>query len=317
MDIAHAGLAQLQSEGMQFLAENRLSNVTGEDGRRWLQIPGHKPHVIAALAHAKDPFEIRLSKRSNRDFYEETTTLLISFLVGRFRPKVFFDLGASTGHFAFVAASHLGAAAEAHAFEMQPNLVDIIETTAADRHLTGKVTGHLCGLSDTHVGQQRIWYVRTKMFEHEPAEHEYREPWWIRLKFALQGSTSERGKLFNADVLVTSLDRFCEDHNLAPELIKIDVDGYEGKVLRGAERVLRKIRPVILLELHKDAKQRDGISRSACAAMLFDAGYSALFITDHQDLARCRLVEAGPQDELFARQETDMVLFIPPCRLSD
>lgn len=310
-------LAAIQADGMRFLAETRLSNEVDEEGRRWLHIPGHKPRIIPALAHAKDPFEIRLRRRSNQAFYEETTTLLISFLLQRFRPGVFYDLGASTGYFAFVAASHIEARPEAHAFEMQPQLVDIITTTAAGLDLPGQVFGHLAGLSDQHTGMQRVWYARTRMFEQEPAEHEYREPWWIRLKFALQGSKSERGKLHHADVLVTSLDRFSADRGLAPGLIKIDVDGYEGKVLRGSERVLREVQPVIVLELHKDSKQRDGILRADCVAMLFDAGYSALFVTDHQDLAKCRLVAAGQGDPLFARQETDMVLFLPPRATDD
>ncbi len=305
-------LANIQADSKTFLAHTRLANVTDQAGQRWLSIPGHDPHIIRALKHRRDPLEIRITRRSNRDFYEETTTLLISFLTGYFKTSTFFDLGASTGYFAFVAASHAHTRPRAHAFEMQPYLIEMIDQTARERGLSDRVVSHLTGLSDVHRGRRRIWYARTKMFETEPAPGAYLEPWWIRMKFALQGGQTERGALNSAEVLLTSLDRFCSDNAVSPDLIKIDVDGYEGKVLRGAKHLLSDTQPVILLELHKDAKQRDGISRTNCVGMLFAAGYRALFVTDHQDLERCKLVEARPDDPLFERQQTDMVLFIPP-----
>ncbi len=306
-------LSDLQSDAMQFFATTKLSNVADADGQRsWLQIPGHSKHVIPSFKQVRSPFEIRLAQRSNRKFYEETTTLLISFLLARFKPDVFLDVGASNGYFSFVAASHLMARPVAHAFEMQPKAVDKIRKQAGEVTLPGKVHGHLIGLSDRHIGLKRVWYARTKMFEEEPAESEYREPWWIRLKFAVKGSKIKRNTLSSAEVLLTSLDHFCAERNLLPGLVKIDVDGYEGKVLCGAHKMLRDLQPIILLELHKDAKQRFGLLRADCVDMLFKANYAALFITDHHNLDRCNLVEATAGSPLFARQETDMVLFIPP-----
>ncbi|MGH9363606.1 MAG: FkbM family methyltransferase, partial [Thermoanaerobaculia bacterium] len=37
------------------------------------------------------------------------------------------------------------------------------------------------------------------------------------------------------------------------DLLKVDVEGYEGQVLDGAERLLREHRPVLFLELHPAA----------------------------------------------------------------
>jgi FkbM family methyltransferase len=53
-------------------------------------------------------------------------------------------------------------------------------------------------------------------------------------------------------VPVTSLDAFCVSHAIERvALVKIDVEGYEGHVLRGATRLLAA-RPAIALELHLD-----------------------------------------------------------------
>jgi hypothetical protein len=38
---------------------------------------------------------------------------------------------------------------------------------------------------------------------------------------------------------------------LKPGFIKIDVEGFEGKVLQGADKTIRSHRPVIMIELHK------------------------------------------------------------------
>lgn len=49
-----------------------------------------------------------------------------------------------------------------------------------------------------------------------------------------------------------TLDEFMES-NRAPDFIKIDVEGEEGQVLRGAQRLLAKKRPVLCCELHSPA----------------------------------------------------------------
>jgi hypothetical protein len=64
--------------------------------------------------------------------------------------------------------------------------------------------------------------------------------------------------------------------------------------------------------LHKDEVQRDGILREQVVGMLFDAGYRALFLTDHHKRERCKIVPVEAGDPLLARQQTDMIVFLPP-----
>ena len=86
--------------------------------RPYLYIPQHRPLACTPPTPKRRLF----GDKPAPEFYEETTTLLINYLIGRFTPQVFFDIGAAKGYFARVAASHCAHAPRVHAFEMQPHL---------------------------------------------------------------------------------------------------------------------------------------------------------------------------------------------------
>jgi len=48
----------------------------------------------------------------------------------------------------------------------------------------------------------------------------------------------------------TTIDFFCKKHLLIPEIIKIDVEGFELSVLEGAASVLQTAKPTIFLSVH-------------------------------------------------------------------
>lgn len=48
----------------------------------------------------------------------------------------------------------------------------------------------------------------------------------------------------------TTIDQFCEVRGIAPGFIKLDVDGYEFKALRGGVRTIQTYRPPILCEFN-------------------------------------------------------------------
>ncbi len=53
-----------------------------------------------------------------------------------------------------------------------------------------------------------------------------------------------------AQVPVTTLDAWCAEHDVYPQLVKVDVEGLELEVLRGADRLLRVRGPVLHVEFH-------------------------------------------------------------------
>lgn len=50
-------------------------------------------------------------------------------------------------------------------------------------------------------------------------------------------------------VSITTIDEFCFEHKLEPAFIKVDVEGAEAKVLKGARKTIEKYRPTLFLEM--------------------------------------------------------------------
>jgi FkbM family methyltransferase len=55
----------------------------------------------------------------------------------------------------------------------------------------------------------------------------------------------------------TTLDSFVKEHDLRPELIKIDTEGAESDVIRGAAHTLNTLRPIVIFESWPDADRSE------------------------------------------------------------
>ena len=47
-----------------------------------------------------------------------------------------------------------------------------------------------------------------------------------------------------------SIDSYCMQYNIKPDLIKIDVEGAEVDVLKGAKNIMHTCKPIIFLSIH-------------------------------------------------------------------
>lgn len=72
---------------------------------------------------------------------------------------------------------------------------------------------------------------------------------------------------------IITLDSFCEENNLAPDFIKIDVEGYELEVIQGANFILEEFSPVILLELHLSYLDQRNIYPNEIFKLFSQSGY--------------------------------------------
>ncbi len=58
------------------------------------------------------------------------------------------------------------------------------------------------------------------------------------------------------------------------DFIKVDIEGYEVKMLRGAEKLIRKYRPVILMEVNDGALRLQGTNPDVVWRTLMQYGYT-------------------------------------------
>jgi FkbM family methyltransferase len=136
-----------------------------------------------------------------------------------------YDLGASIGFFTLIAAKIVGPTGRVWAFEPLPDSVTRLRKNL-DLNAFQNVTVVPCAVSD-HSGSGRMVGIANR----------------ARLDVA---ETEE-----SANVSVTTIDAWRSETDAAPPtVIKIDVEGAEIDVLRGAEETIAESLPLLLIEVH-------------------------------------------------------------------
>jgi hypothetical protein len=79
-------------------------------------------------------------------------------------------------------------------------------------------------------------------------------------------------------VPTVTLDGFCSEQGLRPDIVKVDVEGAEARVLAGAPRFLREHRGCMLIEAHPVALEHFGDSLPALLGLLDEEGWDATCI---------------------------------------
>lgn len=167
---------------------------------------------------------------------------------------VFLDIGANLGFFSLLASNRVGPSGIVHSFEPVPAQYSHLVENLRRNGVTN-VTAQPFALSDRE-GSMDFFVSKT----------------WnsgVHSLFALPDS--ERTK-----VEVHTLDAYLASHKVRPpDLIKMDVEGAETLVLRGAAGLLRAShRPFIVLEADDSHARRAGSSLLELKEMFTSIGYT-------------------------------------------
>jgi FkbM family methyltransferase len=96
------------------------------------------------------------------------------------------------------------------------------------------------------------------------------------------------------------LERLDDERVFIPDLVKIDVEGFEAEVLEGGERMLREHMPDLCLEMHGDGKA-DKIRRTTRVLnLLLDFGYQHIVHIESGLLIGIHGAETSYEGHLFA-----------------
>ena len=202
---------------------------------------------------------------------------------------IFFDVGANFGFYTVLAHAILGddparRIAQIHAFEPTPPIFKVLSKNVGRKNvvLNNFALGIINGEADF------VFFDSIKEFNGLSANMNEEE-------FKIVGHTVKK-------VLVRTLDDYCEKEEVVPTIMKIDVEGSEGEVLRGGLSIIARNHPIIVMEIHTTEKHR------AAAKILMDMGYSLYGIDDHGDLmakTTTYLENLTELDNLVFKQQSD------------
>lgn len=199
---------------------------------------------------------------------------------------VFYDIGANAGVVSLEVAKRFGDRVTVCAFEPQESLARNIAVSAklnefVNFHVFRTLLGEEPGIANLYIPKSSA-----------PASH-----------------ASMKSRTPEAEVVrsrIETLDQLVYSKTIpAPDVIKIDVEGAEFSVLRGAAKLIEKYTPYIIFESDANASRFGYTRREICEFLQSLGPYHFQFPTPDG------LVDAG--DRLYDSTETDVVA-VPEAR---
>jgi FkbM family methyltransferase len=199
------------------------------------------------------------SKTFWRGYYSLEELLVLEKLL---RPSdIFFDIGANTGEFTLFAAKRLQSG-QVYAFEPASHMYNKL-SMHAERNSLSHV--HLFKLALADSEGETLLYSPTINFSDGSVHNGIGSLFSGRFR-----QSTEHQEV----IRLTTLDRFVQEHGVPHiDLMKIDVEGAELQVLRGAEQVIRRSLPRIIIEIDKRNIQRSGYDTRDIIRFLHEIAY--------------------------------------------
>jgi len=190
--------------------------------------------------------------------YETAETEFLKLIAGNDWTMI--DIGANCGWYSLALARKF-AGMTIHACEPISNTHNILLRNIRHNRLMN-VHAHLIGFSD---------HESTIQFLHTPNCSG-------ATSMVHAGQPASMGALEKIACPCTTLDLFCAEHNITPQLVKCDVEGAELLVIRGGLSILATHQPVILIELLRKWAEKFGYHPNDVFAQLSALGYQAFTI---------------------------------------
>ena len=181
---------------------------------------------------------LRLNPRTGTDYFQGSGEPEVQTAMQRhLRPGMtFYDIGANIGFFSLLAARIVGPAGRVVAFEADPEVAERLHQHVERNQF-----------STISVEQKAVW-SETRPMSFARSDPETSPDRGLGHVVASSAASS-------IPVQAISLDDFLQT-SPAPDFLKCDVEGAEVEVFRGAHRLLNKIRPILLCEMHSEGNHR-------------------------------------------------------------
>lgn len=165
--------------------------------------------------------------------------------------QIFFDVGANVGFYTLLASRIVGSTGRTIAFEPSPRNIAYLR-----RHVALNKAANVTIVPVACADQTGIELFRDG--ENNALGH------LVDAADERDYECAPRASL----VATLALDKVAEKLHVVPDVIKIDVEGAELRVLHGAASLLTDVRPTVLLSTHSDEL------RDSCLLYLRNIGYT-------------------------------------------
>ncbi len=198
------------------------------------------------------------------------------------QPKLVFDVGASFGPFVDN-IWRVWPDAEIHCFEPEPEYAALLEKRASTNTKL-----HVCkALVGATARSTQAYYFHLGASSILPSTDD---------------STKLESIRTRSEKMIT-LDHYCEQQGIKPDFLKIDVQGFELEVLKGAENALSSIE-VVFTEVNHIAVYRSAPLAAELIAWLANRGYALHDICNF--MPRPRDGALWQSDMIFVRHESHL-----------
>ncbi len=205
--------------------------------------------------------------------------------------SIFIDVGAHCGYYTLLASELVGPNGKVFAFEAAPFTFALLHANTTRR---ANVTCHNLAISDA-VGKLSFCefpalYSEYNALDVSPFE---KERWFARYPPRI------------VEVSARTLDSLFLSVPEAPVFLKIDVEGAEERVVRGARQMLVQFSPIVIVEYVSE--HRGNAPHQQAEKFLNELGYSAFRIDDAGQLQPLRNVSRFLSE---SGEESDNLVFL-------
>jgi len=202
-----------------------------------------------------------------------------SYFLRTIKPgMVIFDVGANIGYFTTIMAKLVGSGGKVHAFEPSNREFGSIKNMIRQNRQDNVVLNQTA-LSE-RVGRMMMNIAKTENMAALNTMGNITHP------------AAQDGDFKQVEVSLDTIDNYVTDKEINRlDLIKIDVEGAELMVLKGAEETLKRYRPQIICEFSDLTTKGFGYQAKEIFDWLVQKGYRAYRITNQGDI----LAELGKE----------------------